>query len=159
MDDQKYHRRSTFWITVSVALVFSAMDVIAQPAEVVTELSSAGAQPNEEFTLTLAIEEPADLYYYGMEVVFDPEQFEFLSLQNTGLTEGGINIDGVISSNRIGVSVSRTDGEAISGSGSFMELTFRVRPTAAAGPAGGDPQDHRTPEKGARPGRSRRQRE
>lgn len=134
MDDHKYHRRSTFWITVTVALVVSAMDVIAQPAEVVTELSSPGSQPNEEFTLTLAIEEPADLYYYGMEVDFDPEQFEFLSLQNTGLTEGGINIDGEISANRIGVSVSRTDGEAISGNGAFMELAFRVRPTAAAGP-------------------------
>jgi hypothetical protein len=65
--------------------------------------------------------------------VYDPQRFEYLSIQNIGLTADGLSVDGIISVNRIGVSVTRTDGQEINNSGDFMELTFRVSPLAEAG--------------------------
>lgn len=129
-----YLRRSTFIIIVSVAFAITVTELNAQPIEVNTNFSVDGGQPNGVFTLTLSVDEPVDFYYYGMELVFDSQRFEYLSIQQTGLTADGVSVDGVISHNRIGVSVTRTDGQEISDSGDFMELTFRVRSLADAGP-------------------------
>jgi hypothetical protein len=128
-----YHRGSIRWFFVSVVTLIWAAEGISQPVNIQAELSVSGVQPNQEITVTLSISEPADLYYYSTEVEFDAQRFQFLSVINTGFLSDGIQVDGEISSGRIGVSVSRTDGSAIEESGEFMELVFRSNSLAAAG--------------------------
>ena len=128
-----YHGGSIRWFLVSVVALIWAAEGVSQPVEIQAELSASGVQPNQELSVTLSISEPADLYYFSTEVEFDPQQFEYLAVINTGSLSDGLQVDGEISSGRVGVSVTRTDGSAIEVSGGFMELVFRSNSLAAAG--------------------------
>ena len=109
--------------------------VRAQPVDVIVskEPGLSEVLPNEEFNLIVSIDEPIDFYYFSAEVEYDAENFNFLSIETTGLTDGGIKADGEVGNSRIGVSVSRTDTEPISDSGNFLVITFRVNEKADAG--------------------------
>jgi hypothetical protein len=133
MENMNYHGGSIRWFLVSVVALIWAAEGVSQPVDIQAELSVSGVQPNQEVTVTLAISDPADLYYFSMEVEFDPQRFEYLAVINTGSLSDGLQVDGEISSGRVGVSVSRTDGSAIEVSGEFMELVFRSNSLAAAG--------------------------
>jgi len=133
MHENSRLRKRTLWITGIIVILFSAVESYGQASVVSGHLSSGNMLPNEIFILEMSIDEPSDLYYFGMEVEYDSESIEFVSLENVGLTGGGINTGGTISHNRIGVAVSRTDNAAVSGSGAFMELTFSVKPLAETG--------------------------
>lgn len=133
MHENRSLRYSTLWIAGFVVIGISAVESYGQGVIVSGHLSSQNLLPNEIFTMQMSIDEPTDLYYFGMEVEYDPESVEFISLENAGITGGGIHTSGKVSHNRIGVAVSRTDTVPVTDSGVFMELTFSVKPMAETG--------------------------
>ena len=104
-------------------------------AQTAISASISNSQPTvgEEITVTLSIGDPLDLYYGGLEVSYASGLLEFVSVENTGLTAGGIGSAGEISSGKTGASVSRTTPLGSPSNGSFMLLIFRVKETAHGG--------------------------
>lgn len=121
------------FIAISSFCLALAWMARAQTPTITGTLSSSSVQPNETFNITMGIDSAVDAYYFGVEVVFDPEVFEFVGVSETGLTGGGISIADLLSEDRVGASVTRTDQLALPGTGDLMILTFRVRQQAAVG--------------------------
>ena len=85
-------------------------------------LSSGG-----EITLTLKVNQPTNAYFIGLEVAFDPNVFEYLVAEPGDEFESGMVIADMIGSNRIGVSVTRTDRLNRIWSGDALEIQFKVK--------------------------------
>src|SRR5690625_4501022 len=107
-----------------------SLSALSQEPGVTARLSSDDVAPNELLTVTLSIDDPVDLYYFSTLVMFDPDQLEYISLENTGITDGGVKIDGMLNNSIIAMAVSRTDTVENIQSGDFMRITFRVRSMA-----------------------------
>ncbi len=101
--------------------------------EIQGELIPDEVVPNEEVRLVLTLHEPADLYYMELEIDYDPDRLDFVDVNTTGITGDGLKMGGLISAGRVGVSVSRTDGEENIRTGPFLEVIFRASSTAALG--------------------------
>jgi hypothetical protein len=104
----------------------------AQPHQITASVSDANPVANQHITVSLSVDDAIDFYYSSFELSFDTHQFEFLGVDNAGLSSGGINIAEEISTGLFGVAVSRTTELGSSGNGLFVELNFRVKKTATA---------------------------
>src|SRR5690554_4589079 len=58
---------------------FGFVKAAAQPVTVSGSVSPHQAAPNEEFRVLLSLDAPADLYFYGTEVSYDPDRVELVS--------------------------------------------------------------------------------
>ena len=105
---------------------------MAQPYAINANVSNAQPSANEAFEITFSIADPLDFYYGGLEVSYSTDLFEFIGVENTGLSSGGLHTSGEISSGTIGVSVSRTSPLSAPDQGDFMKLTFQVKGSATA---------------------------
>lgn len=85
-------------------------------------LSSGG-----EITLTLKVNQPTNAYFIGLEVAFDPNVFEYLVAEPGDEFESGMVIADLIGTNRIGVSVTRTDRTNKMWSGEALDVQFKVK--------------------------------
>ncbi len=105
---------------------------MAQPYAIDASVSNPQPLAGEEITITLSISDALDFYYGGTEVSCENNLLEFISVENTGLSEGGISNSGELSAGTTGVSVSRTSPLDAPSSGSYMNINFRVKQTAYA---------------------------
>jgi len=116
-----------------IACLWVPLTASAQTPVITGTLSETSVQPNDVFTITLGVDSAVDAYYFGTEIEFDPEIFEFAGVSETGLMTGGISIADLLTEGRVGASVTRTDQLATPGLGDMMVLTFRVRQAASVG--------------------------
>lgn len=133
MKKQKTTRGYCFRLLYIFACLYLPYTTVAQTPAITGSLSESAVQPNETFTITLGVDSAVDAYYFGVEVEFDPQIFEFVNASETGLMADGISIADLIEQNRVGASVTRTDQQATPGIGNLITLTFRVRQDAAVG--------------------------
>lgn len=119
-------------VLVACFAVISQTIVFAQPFVISANVSNAQPSANEEIELTLSISDDLDFYYGGVEVTFPENLIEFTGIENTGLSDGGIQSYGEISAGTIGVSVSRTTALSAPSQGNFMKLIFRVKGSTLA---------------------------
>ncbi|MFW5944465.1 MAG: T9SS type A sorting domain-containing protein [Bacteroidota bacterium] len=105
---------------------------MAQPYAIDANVSNLQPLAGENITITLDISDALDFYYGGVEVSYDSELLEFISVENTGLSEGGISNSGELSAGTTGASVSRTAPLSTPSAGTYMALNFQVKQTAYA---------------------------
>ncbi|NGP75918.1 T9SS type A sorting domain-containing protein [Balneolaceae bacterium YR4-1] len=123
-----------FFISISTVIGLLNPSIInAQTPTITASPSTLTVQPNEIITLTFGVDSPVDAYYFGTEVQFDPNIFEFIGEFDTGIMTGGITIADLLASNRVGASVSLTAPLSGPASGNLLALNFRVRQTATVG--------------------------
>lgn len=121
--------RIVFLIVVSAVTLQRSGGQVTLTAEV----SDSGLTAGQLFDITLAAVEEIDFYYAEVDISFDGGLFEFVSVGNLGLSEGGISVAGLLYEGRTGASVSRTEVLDQPASGPFMRLFFRVKSDAFAG--------------------------
>jgi hypothetical protein len=109
------------------------VSAVAQTPAITATSSQGNIQPNEIFTITLSVDTAVDAYYFGIEAVFDPDVFEFVSESAAGLMSSGISVADLLSEDRVGASVSRTSPLESPDSGDLLVLTFRAKQTAPVG--------------------------
>src|SRR6056297_458382 len=105
-------------------LLFLPLHVFSQSVEIQTNLSNSELLPGEEVSLTLTVDEAVDAFFFSVEVEFDSEVLEYVSIENVGLTTGGLNIAEITADGLLGASVSRTSPLVSPESGDLMELTL-----------------------------------
>ncbi|MEX0770579.1 MAG: T9SS type A sorting domain-containing protein [Balneolaceae bacterium] len=105
----------------------------AQSVGLTASASSADPIPAEVITLTFEIEEEADIFYMGVEVVFDENVATFTGIESGDLMEEGLEIAGMLTKDRVGASVTRTSSTESSSTGTLMELNFLIDGKAPAG--------------------------
>jgi hypothetical protein len=98
-----------------------------------TRLSDSVLVGGQVVDLTLTVAETIDFYSASLEVGFDHNVLDFLGVDCTGLSEGGLRVAGQIGEGRSGVSVTRTTALTEPGQGDFMVMSFKVRDMAIAG--------------------------
>lgn len=90
-------------------------------------LSATELEAGETFQVVLAVSEENSLFYFGAQVRFDPDFIDFVSGSLGELLEPGIIVAHVMSSERVGASVTRVSTDGDSGPGEILILSFRVR--------------------------------
>ena len=120
------------WVWTACIIILSQASGLAQ-VTIGASVSNLQPSANEEITITLSIAENADFHYCGTEVSYPAEALEFIAVENTGLSSGGLQSAGMIADGTIGVSVSRTSALASPSSGDFLILRFRLLSSAYAG--------------------------
>lgn len=107
--------------------------VNSQNVNISVDLSDSTFKAEDEVILTFSVAEEVDAYFFSAETEFDGSVLEFITVENTGLTAGGLVVAELIDNNRIGASVSRTEPLAGPAAGEIMRLTFKVKAKADAG--------------------------
>lgn len=97
------------------------------------ELSKTNIDANETVELTFLLDDAEDFYYFSVEVLFDPAVFEFVDVETTGLTSGGLSIADLIEPGRLGASVTLTEEMQSADLGAFMRVTFGAKSKASVG--------------------------
>ncbi len=98
----------------------------------VTLLPESPAQ-GQEMQMIISTNSANGLFYFGLEVLFDENAFEFLSIEpGEVMYPDPLSVSGSLESNRTGASVVRTSGES-EGEGTIMVLTFRALSDATPG--------------------------
>lgn len=105
----------------------------SQTPAVTATSSQLNLQPNNTLTITLSVDTAVDAYYFGLEAIFDPNVFEFVSVDATGLMSNGIKVADLLNEGRAGASVSRTSPLGAANSGDMLILTFRIIQEAPVG--------------------------
>lgn len=118
---------------LTVCIILLSQTVLFAQTAISASISNTQPSVGEEITAAFSIDDHLDLYYGGLEVSYASGLLEFVSVENTGLTSGGISSSGEISSGKNGASVSRTTPLENPSNGSFMLLNFRVKETAHGG--------------------------
>jgi hypothetical protein len=114
-------------------LMFLPSMVFSYTTDLQATLSSEEVKPGEEITITLSITEETDAYFFSVEVGFDSGAFDFIGIENVGLTAGGLKIADLINHNSVGASVTRTSPLTEPAAGDLMEITFRSKIKSPAG--------------------------
>lgn len=107
----------------------------AQPHQITASVSDANPVANQLITVSLTVVDPIDFYYASFEIGFNPQLFQFVGVDNAGLTSAGIKIAEEIEPGLYGVAVSRTSALGTPDNGLFIELSFMIMKTATAGVA------------------------
>ncbi len=118
-----------------IALFFISAGFFAQPVITTAVPSNAAPVANEELTVRLDITPEIDFYFASIEINYPVDKLEFVKAEPAGLSTGGLNIAGEISSGKVGISVSRTEPLTAPAQGSFMLITFQVTKLASPGTA------------------------
>jgi len=114
-----------------VSMIF-AVCAHAQPYPITVTANPVPAALNDEIALSLSITDELDFYYAELNVSYDTDMLEFLSVANSGLSEGGLCVSGELAPGCTGVSVSRTEALENPASGSFMTMHFKVKSASFA---------------------------
>ncbi|MBS3775382.1 MAG: T9SS type A sorting domain-containing protein [Bacteroidales bacterium] len=128
---KKKHYPYTICIVVLTVYftVLSQAVLFAQTA-VSANVSNTRPVAGEEIAVNLSVSDALDFYYGSIEVSCQEDLLEFLSVENTGLSQPGINNSGPLGTGTTGASVSRTDPLENPSAGSYMILNFLVKNTA-----------------------------
>ncbi|MDZ7657649.1 T9SS type A sorting domain-containing protein [Fodinibius sp.] len=105
----------------------------SQTPEVTAISSQENIKPNEEVSITFSVDTAVDAYYFGVEAVFDPDVFEFVSANPVGLMSDGMRVADLLNEDRVGASVSLTSPLDAPDSGDLLKLTFRVKQATTVG--------------------------
>lgn len=131
MDHQERKIKRNYISKLFLVLIWLIPAATAAQTPAITVTSSqVNMQPNDTFSITLDVDTAVDAYYFGVEAVFDPEVFEFISASPAGLMSGGVSVADLLSEDRVGASVSRTSPLGSPDSGDLFILTFRVKQAA-----------------------------
>lgn len=116
-----------------MSILFGCLRILhAQTGEITASISSGDPKPYDDITLTLNVDGDTEVYYFGVEVIFDEEVVEFTSIEPGELIQDGLELAGLITKDRVGASVTRTSGAGSNSSGSLMKLSFRIHGNAPA---------------------------
>jgi hypothetical protein len=123
-------------LRVSMILFFLLHSALANGQVPVTAIVSDGnPAPGEVFMITVSTSEESDFYSASAEVLFENTLVEFVSVECSGMSSGGLAMSGLLGPGRAGASVTRVTALTVASSGSFMILEFRVIEHALAGPS------------------------
>jgi hypothetical protein len=122
----------TILIYVLTLFIFPAI-IQAQPHQITASVSDANPVANQSITVSLSVADAIDFYYSSFEIGFNPDLFQFMGVDNAGLSSAGIKLAEEIEPGLYGVAVSRTTALGAPGNGLFIELNFRILKTAIAG--------------------------
>jgi len=125
-------KKNTFSMLFA-CLMFLPYTVFSYTTDLQATLSSEEVKPGDEITITLSVTDETDAYFFSVEVGFDSEAFDFIRIENVGLTAGGLKIADLLNQNRVGASVTRTSPLPEPAAGDLMELTFRSKIKSPAG--------------------------
>jgi hypothetical protein len=95
--------------------------------------SSSAPASGEVFQVTVSAGNEVDFYSASAEIVFDSQLLEFVGLGTGSISDQALVLYGDLEAGRIGAAVSRTGPLDVPATGSFMVLSFMVRPYALAG--------------------------
>ncbi|MCC5933551.1 MAG: T9SS type A sorting domain-containing protein [Balneolales bacterium] len=108
--------------------------VFAQNMQFNIEFSNPNPQPGEQVEISFIAENAANLFYYGLEVGYEPAQVEFAGIQPGPLMGSNpLSIADNLNETTIGASVVRTSGTG-EGDGEVVTLLFNISESAATGP-------------------------
>ncbi|MDR9447513.1 MAG: T9SS type A sorting domain-containing protein [Balneolaceae bacterium] len=119
---------------LAVVLTLLPLSSVAQttltPSVSATALTSA-----DSATLTLSIDTPLDLYFLGLEVMYDPSRVALDTSQVTlkGLFESGLSVVEAYEPGRVGASFSRTTPLSAAEAGDLATFSFTAVPGALPG--------------------------
>lgn len=125
-------RLPIFFLISFLILSFPPPTLWAQ-ASVSVQLSETEVKANDTVELTFSLDQEEDFYYFSAEVLFDDTIFEFVNVENTGLTSGGLSVADVIEPGRLGASVTLTEELQAADQGAFMKVIFSVQSKASVG--------------------------
>ncbi len=119
----------------SILIIFItsiSVPVMSQSVTISANLSSTELIAGDEVDLIFSTSGESDVYFFSVESTFDPDVFEYTTIQTTDLTEGGLKFADLLSPGEIGASVSRTSALSEPDEGAIMILTFKVKDKAPA---------------------------
>ena len=125
-------RENTFSMLTACLMLLPSV-VFSYTTDLQATLSSEELKPGEEITITLSVTDAVDAYFFSVEVGFNSEAFDFVGIENLGLTAGGLKIADLINQNTVGASVTRTSPLAAPAAGDLMLITFRSKIKSPAG--------------------------
>lgn len=106
----------------------------AQNMQFNIEFSNPNPQPGEQVEVSFIAENAVDLFYYGLEIGYDPSRTDFSGIQpGTLMGANPLSIADNLNDTTIGASVVRTSGTG-EGNGEVVTLRFTIAENAAAGP-------------------------
>lgn len=108
---------------------------IAQ-VSVTANLTEEQFSPGDRIEVVVSINDPADVYFFSAEILYNTDVLSFISAEHTGLFSDGLSIAEELEQGRIGASVVRTSPLPAEASGDMMRIAFDVnRYTDATGAA------------------------
>lgn len=125
------------WIVHTIILISASVipAILSSQPVIDTNVTPQTVNPGETVTITLTVNEPVDAFFLASRVTYNPEYFEFISLEAAGILDdpGTLTFHNDYSSSEIGISVTRTAALPAAQQGELAALTFRVKNLAAAG--------------------------
>uniref|UniRef100_UPI00114D257E cohesin domain-containing protein n=1 Tax=Rhodohalobacter halophilus TaxID=1812810 RepID=UPI00114D257E len=113
--------------------IFLSSTVYSQTPELTVQFDNEELRPGDILTATVSVDTEIDFYFFSAEIIFSPDHLEFVQVENTGLSSGGLSIGDVITQGRVGVSVTRTSSLPSESSGDILVLQFEVKQFTPAG--------------------------
>ncbi|PKD44739.1 T9SS type A sorting domain-containing protein [Rhodohalobacter barkolensis] len=126
-------KQLTTFIKGIFLLLIIPINLYSQTVTLNSDLSSEVLLPEDELVLTISVNDAADVFFFSVEVEFDENVLEFQSIENVGLTSGGLKIAELLDSGLLGSSVSRTSPLSTISAGDIMQLTFSVKTKTTVG--------------------------
>ena len=124
-------RKAIFFLCIVPFLATTALN--AQDMNFDLSLSSTTPVQGQELRLSVSTDNSDGLYYFGFEVTYDQNAFEFVGVEpGEIMNPNPLSVGGSLATDRVGASVVRTSDVA-SGEGQVMELTFLIKDDATPG--------------------------
>ena len=134
MDHQERRIRVNYVLKLLLGIIWLIpVGAASQTPGLTATSSELSIEPNDTVRVTVSVDTAVDAYYIGLEAVFDPEVFEFVSASGVGIMADGIHVADLLNENRVGASVSLTSPLGTASTGDLIMLAFRVKQTAAVG--------------------------
>ncbi|AXJ00322.1 Por secretion system C-terminal sorting domain-containing protein [Cyclonatronum proteinivorum] len=106
----------------------------AQSMQFNVEFSNQSPQPGEEVEITFIAENAVDLFYYGLEIGYDPSRTDYTGIEpGTLMGNNPLSIADNLNDTTIGASVVRTSGTG-EGNGAVVTFRFTIDENAGEGP-------------------------
>lgn len=116
----------------TLTLIFSGTG-FSQNVDLSVQFDSENLRPGDLLTATVSVDSEMDFYFMSAEVEFHPDYLDFIAIENSGLSSGGLKVGELIEPGKVGVSVSRTTALSANSSGEIMQLEFSVKQFTPAG--------------------------
>ncbi len=123
-----------FLISLLTLLIHNAASAQTGPAGLSAISNVDVVGQGEEFEVVVRLDSASAAYYFESEITVEPAILTFRATQADSLLgdSDGISVGDMLSHNTVGVSASRTSGEAV-GPGRLMRIHFGVKASADTG--------------------------
>jgi len=121
--------------TIFIIFTTGLLSIVNSQPVIGTSVTPASVNPGDEITITLTTNEPVDAFFLASRITYNPDYFEFISLDAAGILDdtSSLTFHNSYSQSEIGISITRTGALPAAQQGDLASVTFKIKNLAEAG--------------------------